>query len=164
MPRRRAVRGALRGDVPRTPLTSAPPTFRTATTVEVGPDVTVVVGTPVRVEAQGSIDGVPVDGPVALEAGRHALAAGTRLAFPAGAHVPHAEGTPIATGAQWGQPLQGEEHPMYRTYALTLALFLGLARGLGLQQAALGGEPLLLGSPLLPGGLFQGKLLGAFTL
>src|SRR5919109_780975 len=47
---------------------------------------------------------------------------------------------------------------------LTLALFLGLARGLGLQPAALGGEPLLLGSPLLPGGLFPGKLLGALTL
>src|SRR5437773_1007107 len=58
---------------------------------------------------------------------------------------------------------------------LTLALFLGLARGLGLQPVALGGEPLLLGSPrggeplllgspLLPGGLFQGKLLGALTL
>src|SRR3989475_12063749 len=47
---------------------------------------------------------------------------------------------------------------------LTLALFLGLARGLGLQPAALSGEPLLLGSPLLPGGLFPGKLLGALTL
>src|SRR2546422_4948667 len=58
---------------------------------------------------------------------------------------------------------------------LTLALFLGLARGLGLQPEALGGEPLLLGSPLLPGGLllgsqllpgglFPGKLLGALTL
>src|SRR6267143_977913 len=47
---------------------------------------------------------------------------------------------------------------------LTLALFLGLARGLGLQPAALGREPLLLGSPLLLGGLFPGKLLGALTL
>src|SRR5688572_14879144 len=41
----------------------------------------------------------------------------------------------------------------------TLALFLGLARGLGLQPAALGGEPLLLGSPLLPGGLLLGSPL-----
>src|SRR5213078_3944063 len=47
---------------------------------------------------------------------------------------------------------------------LTLALFLGLARRLGLQPAALSGEPLLLGSPLLPGGLFPGKLLEALTL
>src|SRR5258708_14252017 len=47
---------------------------------------------------------------------------------------------------------------------LTLALFLGLARGLGLQPAALSGEPLLLGSPLLPGALFPGKLLAALTL
>src|SRR5258708_10816680 len=47
---------------------------------------------------------------------------------------------------------------------LTLALFLGFARGLGLQPAALGGEPLLLGSPLLPGGLFPGKLLRALAL
>src|SRR5207247_6880031 len=44
------------------------------------------------------------------------------------------------------------------------ALFLGLARGLGLQPAVLSGEPLLLGSPLLPGGLFPGTLLGALTL
>ena len=47
---------------------------------------------------------------------------------------------------------------------LTLALFLGLARGLGLQPQALGGEPLLLGNPLLAGGLFPGQLLGALTL
>src|SRR5688572_9459502 len=57
----------------------------------------------------------------------------------------------------------------------TLALLLGFERGLGLQPAALGGEPLLfgspqlresllLGSPRLPGSLFQGKLLGALTL
>src|SRR6185369_8281819 len=47
----------------------------------------------------------------------------------------------------------------FRQLLLTQALFLGLARGLGLQLAALGGEPLLLGSPLLAGGLFPGKLL-----
>src|SRR5580765_2247936 len=47
---------------------------------------------------------------------------------------------------------------------LPLALFLRLARGLGLHLAALGGEPLLLGSLLLTRGLFQGKLLGALTL
>src|SRR5262245_54315936 len=47
---------------------------------------------------------------------------------------------------------------------LTLALRLGLARGLLLQPAALGGEPLLFGSPRLPGGLFPGKLFGACTL
>src|SRR5688572_18016830 len=71
-------------------------------------------------------------------------------------------------------------------FLLALALLLGLARGLGLQPAALGGgplllgrprsgeprllggprggEPRLLGSPLLPGGLFPGKLLGALPL
>src|SRR5688500_3262525 len=51
-----------------------------------------------------------------------------------------------------------------RELLLTLALFLGLARGLGLQQAAFGGEPLLLGSARLPLGLFPGKLLGPLTL
>ena len=50
-----------------------------------------------------------------------------------------------------------------RRLLLPLALYLGLARGLGLQPAALGSEPLLLGSPLLAGGLFPGKLLGALT-
>ncbi|HZF19813.1 MAG TPA: hypothetical protein VE008_08920, partial [Burkholderiales bacterium] len=47
---------------------------------------------------------------------------------------------------------------------LTLALCRGRSRSLGLQPAALSGEPLLLGSPRLPGGLFPGKLLGLLTL
>src|SRR5688500_5772958 len=46
----------------------------------------------------------------------------------------------------------------------TLALFLGLAGGFGLQPAALGGEPLLLRLAQLAGGLFPGELLGALTL
>ena len=34
--------------------------------------------------------------------------------------------TPATTGTAWGQPLQGgQSHPMYRTYALMIALFLG---------------------------------------
>jgi hypothetical protein len=63
----------------------------------------------------------------------------------------------------------------FRQLLLTQALFLGLARSLGLQPAAFGGEPLLLGLafggesrllglPRLPGGLFPGKLLGALAL
>src|ERR1043165_1632619 len=52
----------------------------------------------------------------------------------------------------------------FRQLLLAQALFLGLARGLLLQPAALGGEPLLLGSLRLPRGLFPGELLGALTL
>ena len=107
-------------------LADAPPRFATATAVVVDADVEIVVETPVPVTARGAVDGDRVDGPLALEPGSHLVAAGTELAFPAGADVPHLAGTPQVTGAQWGEPLQGgQEHPMYRTYALMLALFLG---------------------------------------
>ena len=107
-------------------LADQPPTFRSATTVEVGRDVTVVVAEPVAVTVRGAIDRAPVAGPVALPAGPHALAAGTVVEFPAGARVPHAEGIAQSTGTEWGRPLRGgDEHPVYRTYALMFALFLG---------------------------------------
>jgi Na+(H+)/acetate symporter ActP len=116
---------AWRADGTPSALADTPPTFRVASTVEVGTEVTVVVATPVVVGARGSIDGDPVGGVVALQPGRHVLAPGTSLDFPAGAEVPHVEGTTITRGSDWGRPLRSDEHPMYRTYALMLALFLG---------------------------------------
>ena len=107
-------------------LAGQPPTFRTETTVAVDHEVTVVVADPVAVTARGAIDRTPVDGPITLASGPHLVAAGTTLDFPAGAEVPHTDGVPATTGADWGRPLRGEpEHPVYRTYALMFALFLG---------------------------------------
>ena len=66
------------------------------------------------------------DGELDLTQGTHSIDSGTSITFPAGAAVPHLSTTPATTGAAWGQPLQGEQsHPMYRTYALMIALFLG---------------------------------------
>ncbi len=117
---------AWRGDGAPSALGPAPPQFAVATTVRFDETVTVDVVAPVTLEAQGSVDGVPVDGDVPLGAGEHVIAAGTTATFPAGAAVPHAERTPAMTGESWGRPLHGgAEHPLYRTYALMIALFLG---------------------------------------
>jgi Na+(H+)/acetate symporter ActP len=117
---------AWQADRAPTPLVEAPPTFPVATTVAVDADVTVTVAEPLAVVATGVIGGSPAAGATTLPAGAVDLAAGTRITFPAGAPVPHLEGIPATTGTAWGRPLHGgQEHPMYRTYALMLALFLG---------------------------------------
>ncbi len=106
-------------------LTDSVPTFRAETTVAVEADVRVVVDRATAVRASGTIDGEAVSGAAMLPAGTVAIDAGTELTFPAGADVPHLEGIPARTGEAWARPLEGTEHPLYRTYALMLALFLG---------------------------------------
>ena len=96
------------------------PVFAERTAVELDVAVTAVVDAPVDVVR----DGVPVR----LEAGRVALAEGSTVVFPAGAAVPHVEDLAPATGDTWARPLSGAggtEHPLYATYALVLATFLG---------------------------------------
>jgi Na+(H+)/acetate symporter ActP len=117
---------AWRVDGAPSALADQAPQFRTETAVRISADVTVAVGDPVPVQAAGVVDGGVVDGPLVLAAGEHTIEAGTTLTFPQGAPVPHVTGTPVTTGTQWAQPLQGgQEHPLYRTYALMFALFLG---------------------------------------
>jgi Na+(H+)/acetate symporter ActP len=107
-------------------LAATPPTFPEPTRVTVAADVTVQVGAPTPVLADGTIDGVPVDGPTVLPRGDVAIAADSEVTFPAGAPVPHVAGSEATTGQAWGRPLHdGTEHPVYRTYALMFALFLG---------------------------------------
>ncbi len=102
------------------------PTVRSATTVSVATPVRITVVEPIVVAADGLVDGVAVAGALPLGAGEHAVDAGTTLILPAGATVPHVRGTVASTGQNWGQPLRGEQsHPLYRTYALMFALFLG---------------------------------------
>jgi Na+(H+)/acetate symporter ActP len=96
------------------------PVFRAATTVHVAQDVRVTVTEPVDV----TVDGVPRR----LAPGPARVAARSTLVFPAGAAVPHVDGMPAATGRSWAAPLSGAggtEHPLYATYALVLATFLG---------------------------------------
>ena len=117
---------AWRADGAPTALTDTSPTFRETTTVQVDDQITVTVPAPVELQAEGTVDAQPVTGPVQWAAGEHTVAAGTTLVFPAGAQVPHLETTPLLSGTAWGQPLQGgQEHALYRTFALMFALFLG---------------------------------------
>ena len=63
-----------------------------------------------------------------LGPGPHDLSSDSTVEFPAGAEVPHVEGVAPATGTSWVRPLSGAggtEHPLYATYALVLATFLG---------------------------------------
>ena len=96
-----------------------PPVFRETTSVELDADVRTVVEAPVEVR----VDGAPVrlQGTVTLEQG-------TTVVFPAGTPVPHVVGLEPARGSDWARPLSGAgglEHPLYATYALVLATFLG---------------------------------------
>ena len=131
-----------RDDVPPL-LEDAPPTFAEATDVEVDVDATIAVDAPVVVEVSGAgdgddagtdrgggeVDGRRLAGPLALVPGTHEVGAGTTLGFPAGAAVPHELGLAAAGGAAWGRPfgpIGGEEaHPLFFTYSLILATFLG---------------------------------------
>ena len=107
-------------------LTEAPPTFDDRTTVTVESDITVRVEQLVVIEAAGTVDGSGVSGPLEWTVGEHTIGAGTTVTLPAGAAVPHLLTTPTLTGQNWGRPLQGgQEHAVYRTYALMFALFLG---------------------------------------
>ena len=104
------------------------PTFPRQTTVRVDSSVRLEVGEPVTVVAHGRVDGVARSGPVTLTATPHTLEKGTRLTFPAGATVPHVAGLTVAENRTWSLPLSGaggREHPLYGTYSIVLATFLG---------------------------------------
>ena len=97
-----------------------PPVFRAATTVQVEAAVRVAVREPVDVVLDGRAR--------RLEPGPLTLPAGSTIAFPAGATVPHVQGLEPASGRSWSRPLSGAggvEHPLYATYAIVLATFLG---------------------------------------
>jgi Na+(H+)/acetate symporter ActP len=102
----------------------AGPVFVESTAVVLEQPATLTVGTRVEVTATGVIDGVPRGGPVALDAGRHTVAAGTRLEFPGGAPVPRVSGVEVATPADWVRPA-GHGRRLFATYSLMLATFLG---------------------------------------
>jgi cation/acetate symporter len=105
------------------------PTFATETTVRVQTPITVIAEEPVTLRAAGTVDGVSRRGDeVRWAPGRHEVGADARLTFPAGAAVPQVEGLRRLDNATWARPLVGVgsgEHPVFATYSLILATFLG---------------------------------------
>jgi cation/acetate symporter len=106
--------------------TPAASTFVHATTVHLDTAVRFVVRTAVRVDGTGRIDGAAVGAHHLLGPGTYDASSGTVLHFPAGAAVPHLSGEAV-TGQQWSLPIgePGSPHPLFFTYSLIIALFLG---------------------------------------
>ncbi len=119
---------AWRGAGAPAPGGTPPPVFQRATVVRVDRAVRIAVPRRVEVTATGRVDGRPVRAArLALVAGPHRLTAGTSVRFPAGAALPTAADASAADLADWSRPLAGgqEPHPLYATYGLILATFLG---------------------------------------
>jgi cation/acetate symporter len=109
----------------------APPTFLTETTVDVEVDARFEVTEATQVLVKGNLDGHRRPGVtvVNLTTGRHQVDKGTEITFPAGAAAPHQVGLPLAEGTSWSRPFgpigSQQSHPLFFTYSLMLATFLG---------------------------------------
>ncbi len=105
------------------------PVFPDRTTVRVDTDVAVTVDQLVTFTADGVLDGRHLDGPVTWTPGTHRVRQDTELTFPAGTPVPLLDDIPRLDNARWSTPLSGlagtGEHPLFNTYSLILATFLG---------------------------------------
>jgi Na+(H+)/acetate symporter ActP len=105
------------------------PAFASTTDVEFDQDTTFVVAEEVVVDADGVVDGDRMTGTVTLEPGEHSATEDTRMTFPAGSATPHALGIPATGGDSWGFPggpvSDDRSHPLFFTYSLLLATFLG---------------------------------------
>ncbi|MFF3905976.1 cation acetate symporter [Streptomyces sp. NPDC001848] len=116
---------AWQGDgAPRAAFTE-PATFREHRVVRIDDTLDLTLSRPLAVTASGTVDGRRYDGQRAdLAAGSHRIERGTRLTFTPGDPVPVAEhgsnggmSTSLASGRA--------ERPLYATYGLILATFLG---------------------------------------
>jgi Na+(H+)/acetate symporter ActP len=111
----------------------AAPRFQTETVVDVQVDARFEVDEPTLVRLSGRLDGTRYGpGPptaVTLSTGRHTVAAGSEITFPAGAPAPHAVGQANPDGRSWSRPFgpvtDERSHPLFFTYSLILATFLG---------------------------------------
>jgi Na+(H+)/acetate symporter ActP len=116
--------GGLRGGEMTTLSEPLPPTFTTATTIDVKTPVLLQVKDTVKFAARGTIDDDGVNGSVFWQAGEsHEVAANTTLHFSKGSSVPVVTGAP-ADNANWFSPASTSED-VFATYSLMLALFLG---------------------------------------
>jgi Na+(H+)/acetate symporter ActP len=103
----------------------APPQFPAETTVQVRTDVLLEVADPVRFEADGTLDGRSVEGPVLWQPGRHEVAEGATLTFAARTPVPTVAGSP-ASDREWQEPMSGEaDNQLLEIYSVLIAGFLG---------------------------------------
>ncbi|MFJ4520699.1 cation acetate symporter [Streptomyces sp. NPDC088810] len=107
-----------------------PPTFRRHTQVTVETTVRIRIEAPLRAVATGAVDGRDYDHDrLLLDPGVHEVRAGTALRFPPDTPVPEREpGDGRRAGASsWAAPLSGgrDDHPLYTTYGLIFATFLG---------------------------------------
>jgi Na+(H+)/acetate symporter ActP len=101
------------------------PDFRDATTVDVRTDAVLQTSETVNLVVDGTVDRVRVDGPVTWAPGRHEVAAGTQLTFPAGSPVPTVAGAPT-TDREWLQPGTGDaDYQMLAIYSVLIAGALG---------------------------------------
>ncbi|MGW0864777.1 MULTISPECIES: cation acetate symporter [Streptomyces] len=102
-----------------------PATFREQRVVRVDDSIALTLDRPLTVTVTGTVDGrTHTDTRLELPAGAHHIERGTRLTFAAGATVPAAE---RSAGGDLS-PSQDEgrgERPLYATYGLILATFLG---------------------------------------
>ncbi len=108
---------------------AAPHSFRQRTTIEFPQSEEITVTRSVVAGAAGQLDGTPVDGPVTITPGAHAVHAGTILDFPAGSTAPEVRNTPTLTAQEWTSPLLhlggNPDHPLAATYGILLATVLG---------------------------------------
>src|SRR6185503_13160236 len=88
-------------------------------------DVVLQTPEPVTLVVDGTVDGVRGTGQVTWAPGRHEVAAGTQLKFPAGSPVPTVAGSPT-TDRDWLQPGSGDaEYQMLAIYSVLIAGALG---------------------------------------
>ncbi|MET9448728.1 cation acetate symporter [Streptomyces cinerochromogenes] len=107
-----------------------PPTFRRHTQVTVETTVRIRIEAPLRAVVTGAVDGRGYDdGRLLLDAGVHEVRGGTTLRFAPDTPVPEREGGDGRRdgASSWAAPLSGgrDDHPLYTTYGLIFATFLG---------------------------------------
>ncbi|MFL6142736.1 MAG: cation acetate symporter [Labedaea sp.] len=100
-----------------------PPTFTSATTIDVETPVVLQVLEHTWLTADGTVGGAPTHSSVFWAPGEHEVGAGTQLHFFQGSSVPVVVGAP-ADNASWLRPVSGTSD-MFLTYSLILATFLG---------------------------------------
>ncbi|MFF8595557.1 cation acetate symporter [Streptomyces sp. NPDC015220] len=102
-----------------------PAAFREQRTVRVDATLDLLLDSPLTVTVSGTVDGRAHHGrPVTLTAGPHHVERGTRLTFAPGAAVPGTDRG--STGGMSTSLAAGpEKRPLYATYGLILATFLG---------------------------------------
>ncbi|MDN0200227.1 cation acetate symporter [Streptomyces sp. S.PNR 29] len=102
-----------------------PATFREQRVVRVDDSLDLKLAEPLTVTVDGTVDGRPHEGTeLRLPAGTHHIDAGTRLTFAQGSTVPRAESR-SSGGLAPSRAENREERPLYATYGLILATFLG---------------------------------------